>query len=134
MNSYKYAKINFSQLLKKINAIPGNFWISFVSSHPKDFSNELIETIAKCKKVCEWIHLPIQSGNDKILEKMNRRYSQKHYLGLIKKIRSAFKKYKPGSLYSISSDIIVGFPGETKKQFLDSAEVMQKAKFDMVFF
>ncbi|HOW60870.1 MAG TPA: tRNA (N6-isopentenyl adenosine(37)-C2)-methylthiotransferase MiaB [Candidatus Moranbacteria bacterium] len=134
VNSYKDDGINFSKLLKKINTIPGNFWISFVSSHPKDFSNELIETIAKCKKVCEWVHLPIQSGNDKILERMNRRYTQKHYLGLIKKIRLAFKKYKPDSLYSISSDIIVGFPGETKKQFMDSAEVAQKAKFDMVFF
>lgn len=130
----KIEKTNFSQLLKKIDAIPGNFWISFVSSHPKDFSNELIETIAKCKKVCEWVHLPIQAGNDKILEKMNRRYSKVHYLGLIKKIKLAFKKYKPDSLYSISSDIIVGFPGETKKQFMDSAEVMQKAKLDMVFF
>ena len=130
----RMSHVTFSELLKKINAIPGNFWISFVSSHPKDFSNELIETIAKCKKVCEWVHLPIQAGNDKILEKMNRKYTQKHYLELIKKIRSAFKKYKPDSLYSISSDIIVGFPGETKKQFMDSAEVMQKAKFDMVFF
>ena len=134
VNSYKDSKINFSQLLKKINAIRGNFWISFVSSHPKDFNDELIETIAKCKKVCEWVHLPIQAGNDKILEKMNRKYSQKHYLGLIKKIRAAFKKYKPDNIYSISSDIIVGFPSETKKQFLDSADVMQKAKFDMVFF
>jgi len=130
----KIEEVSFSQLLKKVNAIPGKFWISFVSSHPKDFSDELIETIAKCHKVCEWVHLPIQAGNDKILEKMNRKYSQKYYLTLIKKIRIAFKKYKPNSLCSVSSDIIVGFPGETKKQFLDSAEVMQKAKFDMVFF
>jgi len=135
VNSYHGEKnINFSKLLKIIDKIPGNFWISFVSSHPKDFSDELIETIAKCKKVCEWVHLPIQAGNDKILEKMNRKYSQKHYLELIKKIRLAFKKYKPDSLYSLSSDIIVGFPSETKKQFLDSADVMKKAKFDMVFF
>ena len=135
VNSYHGEKnINFSKLLKIIDKIPGNFWISFVSSHPKDFSDELIETIAKCKKVCEWVHLPIQAGNDKILEKMNRRYSKAHYLGLIKKIKLAFKKYKSNSLYSISSDIIVGFPSETKKQFMDSEEVMQKAKFDMVFF
>jgi tRNA-2-methylthio-N6-dimethylallyladenosine synthase len=126
--------ITFPKLLKKINSIPGNFWISFVSSHPKDFSDELVETIAKCKKVCEWIHLPIQSGNNKILAKMNRRYSQAHYLKLIKKIKKAFEKYKPDVLYSISSDIIVGFPGETKKQFLDSAKVMKKVGFDMVFF
>jgi tRNA-2-methylthio-N6-dimethylallyladenosine synthase len=126
--------INFSNLLREINLIPGNFWISFASSHPKDFSNELIETIAQCKKVCEWVHLPIQAGNDKILEKMNRRYSQTYYLNLLKKMRAAFKKYKPDILYSLSSDIIVGFPGETKKQFLDSAKVMEKAKFDMVYF
>lgn len=134
VNSYKDKKITFSKLLKKINKIPGNFWISFVSSHPKDFGDDLIETIAKCKKVCEWVHLPVQAGNDKILEKMNRRYSQAHYLKLIGKIRMAFKKHKPDSLYSISSDIIVGFPGETKKQFMDSAEIMKKASYDMVFF
>lgn len=130
----KIKELNFSGLLKRLDKIPGKFWINFVSSHPKDFSDELIETIAKCKKVCEWVHLPIQAGNDKILEKMNRRYTQAHYLKLIKKIRAAFKKHKPNSPYSLSSDIIVGFPGETKKQFLDSAEVMRKAKFDMVFF
>lgn len=127
-------EIDFAKLLKKINTIPGKFWINFVSSHPKDMSDELIETIAKCKKVCEWIHLPVQSGNDKILEKMNRKYTQKHYLKLIKKIRSKFKKYKPDAPLAISSDIIVGFPGETKEQFSDSAEVMEKSKFDMVFF
>jgi tRNA-2-methylthio-N6-dimethylallyladenosine synthase len=127
-------EINFSKLLEIINKIPGKFWISFVSSHPKDFDDELIETTAKCQKVCEWVHLPIQSGNDKILKKMNRRYTEADYLRLIKKIRAAFKKYKPDSLYSISSDIIVGFPSETKKQFLDSAAVMEKSKFDMVFF
>lgn len=125
---------NFSQLLKKINSIGGKFWISFVSSHPKDMSDELIETVAKCKKVCEWIHLPVQAGDDAILAKMNRKYTKKHYLGRIKKIKLAFKKYKPDSMLSISSDIIVGFPGETNKQFLQSADVMEKSKFDMVFF
>jgi len=127
-------EINFSKLLKKINSVPGKFWISFVSSHPKDMSDELIETVAKCKKVCEWIHLPMQAGDDEILRRMNRKYTQKHYLQQIKKMRAAFKKYKPDSLHSISSDIIVGFPGETNKQFLESAEVMKKSKFDMVFF
>lgn len=125
---------DFSQLLKKIDAIPGKFWVSFVSSHPKDMSDELIETVAKCKKVCEWIHLPVQAGNNKVLARMNRKYTQEHYLKLIKKIRSAFKKHKPESIFSISSDIIVGFPGETKIQFADSAKIMEKSKFDMVFF
>lgn len=126
--------INFSALIRKIEKIPGRFWIRFVSSHPKDFSPELIELIAKSKKVCEHIHLPLQAGSDKILASMNRRYTQKYYLDLIKKIRTAFKKYKPNTPYSLTSDIIVGFPGETKKQFLESATVMEKVKYDMVYF
>ncbi len=130
----KKTELNFTQLLKKINAIPGDFWILFVSSHPKDMSDELIETVTKLKKVCEWIHLPVQAGNNKILEKMNRKYTREHYLERLKKIKIEFKKNKPENIFSISSDIIVGFPGETKKQFMDSAELMKKAKFDMVFF
>lgn len=132
--SFKQKEINFSKLLKKINNTPGKFWISYVSSHPKDMSDELIETTAKCKKVCEWIHLPVQAGNDEVLRRMNRKYTQEHYLKLIKKIRVAYKKYKPETLFSISSDIIIGFPGETKKQFTDSEIIMEKCKFDMVFF
>lgn len=125
---------NFSQLLKKINALPGKFWIRFVSSHPKDVTSEMIETVAKCKKVCEAFHLPIQAGSDKILQKMNRKYTVKEYLVLVRKIKSSFKKYKPELPAVITSDIIVGFPSETKKQFLASAEVMEKVGFDMVYF
>ena len=134
VNSYKDEKTNFAKLLKKVNAIPGNFWIRFLSSHPKDMSNELIEIIAKSKKVCEYIHLPIQAGDDKILERMNRKYTSKHYLSLISKIKKAFKKYKPKEIYSINGDIIVGFPGETKKQFLESAKIMKEVGYDMIFF
>jgi len=126
--------INFADLLKIINKIPGNFWIRFLTSHPKDMSDELIETIAKSKKVCEYVHLPIQAGDDKILEKMNRKYSAKHYLNLVAKIKKAFAKYKPKEIYSLNGDIIVGFPGETKKQFLQSAEIMKKVGYDMIFF
>lgn len=126
--------INFSQLLKKINAIPGHFWINFISNHPKDVTDEMIEAVAKLPKVCECFHLPLQSGNDEIIQKMNRKYTGQQYLNLIKKIKSAYKKYKSDKLFSITSDIIVGFPGETKKQFLGSAEVMKKAKYDMVYF
>ena len=133
--SIKQEKVmEFPELLKKINAIPGKFWISFVSSHPKDMSSELIEAITKCKKVCEWIHLPVQAGNDEVLRRMNRHYTQEHYMKLIRKIRSEFKKNKPRTLFSVSSDIIVGFPGETKAQFADSEKTMEKSKFDMVFF
>jgi len=134
VNSYKDGRNNFSKLLRKINAIPGHFWISFISNHPKDVTNEMIEAVAKLPKICESFHLPAQSGNDEIIKKMNRRYTAKQYLNLIKKIKSAYKKYKPDKLFSITSDMIVGFPGETKKQFMDSAEVMKKAKYDMVFF
>jgi tRNA-2-methylthio-N6-dimethylallyladenosine synthase len=126
--------VSFPKLLQKIEKIPGHFWIRFMSSHPKDFSDELIETIAKSKKICEHIHLPIQAGSDKILTAMNRKYTAKHYRGLIKKIRSAFKKYKLDTPYSITSDIIVGFPGETKKDFLESAQIMEKVKYDLVYF
>lgn len=134
VNSYKNGKINFSKLLKKINAIPGHFWINFISNHPKDVTDEMIEAVAKLPKVCECFHLPLQSGNDEIIQKMNRKYTGQQYLNLIKKIKSAYKKYKSDKLFSITSDIIVGFPGETKKQFLGSAEVMKKAKYDMVYF
>lgn len=127
--------VNFSQLLKKINNIPGKFWITFVSSHPKDMSNELIETIARCKKVCEYIHLPVQAGNDEVLKRMNRRYTQAHYLKVIRRIRKEFAQIR-GKLtpISVSTDIIVGFPGETRAQFADSADIMEKAKYDMVYF
>ncbi|HAT74298.1 MAG: (Dimethylallyl)adenosine tRNA methylthiotransferase MiaB [Candidatus Moranbacteria bacterium GW2011_GWF2_36_839] len=126
--------VNFPKLLQLIEKIPGHFWISFMSSHPKDFSSELIETIAKSKKICEHIHLPLQAGDDKILLAMNRKYTAKKYLNLVAKIKSAFAKYKPNKLYSITTDIIVGFPGETKKQFLESACVMKKVGYDLVYF
>jgi tRNA-2-methylthio-N6-dimethylallyladenosine synthase len=133
-NSYKDGRTNFSKLIKKINAIPGDFWIHFLSNHPKDVTDEMIETVAKCQKVCECFHLPIQAGSDEIIKAMNRKYTAQQYLRLVYKIKKAYKKYKPDTLFAITSDIIVGFPGETQKQFLDSAKIMRKAKYDMVFF
>lgn len=133
-NSKLKNNINFSQLLHLVNNLPGNFWIRFMSSHPKDMSDELIQTITSLDKVCESVHLPIQSGDDTVLKNMNRKYTQKHYLNLIKKIKASFEKNKPAKLYSISSDIIVGFPGETKLQLEKSAQVMRKANYDMAYF
>ncbi len=133
-NVNKAQEVNFAKLLKKLNNIPGVFWISFVSSHPKDMSDEAIEVITKSKKVCECVHLPIQAGNDEVLRRMNRKYTSKHYLGLVRKFKAAFKKNKPDVLYSLTSDIIVGFPGEKRTQFQDSAIIMEKAKYDMVYF
>lgn len=119
--------INFPKLLQMIDSITGNFWIGFITSHPKDMSDKLINTIARCKKVCKYIHLPIQSGDDGILKRMNRKYTVAHYLGLIKKIRSRIPKV------AISTDVIVGFPGETKKQFENTVKVFKKVKFDMAY-
>jgi len=89
VNSYNDSekKIKFPKLLEKINNIPGNFWIRFTSSHPKDFSDELIETMAKCWKVTPYLNLPVQSGDNEILKKMNRPYTIEHYKNLVKKIR-----------------------------------------------
>ncbi|MCK5465908.1 MiaB/RimO family radical SAM methylthiotransferase [Candidatus Parcubacteria bacterium] len=119
--------IDFPKLLKLINNIPGNFWIRFLSSHPKDITKELIKTISECEKVTPHLHLALQSGDDEILKKMNRKYTAEHFLDLVNLIR----KHIPDA--AITTDIIVGFPGETEKQFQKTVEVMREAKFDMVY-
>jgi tRNA-2-methylthio-N6-dimethylallyladenosine synthase len=127
VNSYQFKKTNFAQLLRKINKIPGKFWISFTSSHPKDFSDEIIQAIAECEKINKYISLPVQSGDDEILKKMNRPYTVKQYKQLVKKIRKAI----PG--VAISTDIIVGFPGETKKHFQNTKKLFKELEFDMAY-
>jgi tRNA-2-methylthio-N6-dimethylallyladenosine synthase len=119
--------INFPKLLRLINNIPGNFTIKFMTSHPKDMSAELISAIAKCEKVSKEVHLPIQSGDNKILRKMNRKYTVAHYKNLIKKIRAKI----PNAI--ISTDIIVGFPGETQKQFQNTVKLCKEIKFSIAF-
>jgi tRNA-2-methylthio-N6-dimethylallyladenosine synthase len=143
VNSYKSAKTDFPKLLRLIEKIPGKFWITFLTSHPKDMSDELIETIAKSKKICEYISLPAQSGNDEVLDRMNRKYTIGHYETLVKKIRAAYnsrlnlKLTRVSTLNklppAISTDIIVGFPGETKKQFENSAKLLREMKLDMAY-
>ncbi|NIM46577.1 MAG: radical SAM protein, partial [Candidatus Aenigmarchaeota archaeon] len=110
-------KTTFSELLRKINDIPGDFWIRLLTSHPKDMSDELIKTIVECKKVTEYIHLPVQSGDNEILKRMNRGYTIRDYLSKIRFIREKLPNVE------ISTDIIVGFPGETKKQFENTAKL-----------
>jgi tRNA-2-methylthio-N6-dimethylallyladenosine synthase len=124
---------NFAKLLRMVNDIPGDFWIRFTSPHPKNFSDELIETMAKCQKVTPYLNLPVQSGDDEILKRMNRPYTTKQYKNLVKKIRAAFKKYRKGleKEIAISTDIIVGFPGETEKQFQNTVKLFKEIKFDM---
>jgi len=117
----------FAKLLKMVNDIEGNFWIRFTSCHPKDLSNEMIEAFAKYDKVTPYFNLPIQSGDDKILKAMNRPYSVKKYKGLIKKTRQAFRKHRKGieKEIAVSTDIIVGFPGETKKHFKNTIKTLK---------
>ncbi len=132
VNSYKEELknkkiINFPKLLMLINNIPGNFWIRFTSSNPKDFSDELINVMASCKKITPYLNLPVQSGNNEILKKMNRKYTIEKYKEIIKKI----KKKIPDII--LSTDIIVGFPGETKKQFNDTIKLLKQIEFDMIY-
>ena len=128
-------KVNFAKLLKMVNEIPGNFWIRFTSSHPKDFSDELIKAMAECEKVTEYLNLPVQSGDNEILKRMNRPYTVKQYKNLIKKIRTAFKKYRTGleKEIAISTDVIVGFPGETERQFQNTVKLFEEIKYDMAY-
>lgn len=127
VNSYKSKGVNFPKLLKMINDLKGDFWLAFFTSHPKDLSDELIKTMAKSKKINPYLHLPIQSGDNQILKKMNRKHTAENYENLIKKIRRKIPQI------AISTDIIIGFPGETKNQFQNTAELMEKIKFDMAY-
>jgi len=127
VNSYKSNKTTFSKLLRHLNAIADKCSLRFMSPHPKDFSDELIRTIAQCEKVAKNIHLPVQSGDNEILKKMNRNYTREQYIKLINKIKKAMPNIK------ISTDTIVGFPGETRKQFLNTIDLYKKIKFDKAY-
>ena len=115
---------SFATLLKEINKIEGIERIRFVSPHPKDFTDDVIEAIADCEKVCKLIHLPLQSGSSKVLKTMNRKYTKEHYLELVDKIRTAVPDI------AITTDIIVGFPGETEEEF---EEMIKNVDADLIF-
>jgi len=119
--------MDFPKLLKTINMIPGNFWIRFTSPHPKNFSDELIDAMAECEKVTEYLNLPVQSGDDKILKKMNRPYTIEKYKNIVKKIREKIPDI------TLSTDVIVGFPGETKEQFENTAKLFKEIKYDIAY-
>jgi len=118
---------SFPQLLRKINEIPGLSRIRFLTSHPKDLSDELIGAIKDCEKVCEHIHLPVQAGSNKILKQMNRKYTREHYMELINKLRKAVPEI------AVTTDIIVGFPGETEQDFEDTLDLVKQVEFDSAF-
>ena len=119
--------ITFARLLKEIEKIEGLERIRFMTSHPKDLSDELIQVMAESKKICTHLHLPVQSGSTRILEKMNRRYTKEGYLELVRKIRAAVPDI------SLTTDIIVGFPGETEEDFQETRDVVRQVRYDSAF-
>jgi tRNA-2-methylthio-N6-dimethylallyladenosine synthase len=127
VNSYYYDGINFAKLLKKIAELDKLEMITFMTSHPKDLSGELIDVMAAEPKIKKYIHLPMQSGSDKILGLMNRKYSYGHYKNLIDKLRAKI----PG--INITTDIIVGFPQETEEDFSQTLQAVKDIKFNAIF-
>ena len=119
--------ISFTELLRRVEKIDGLKRIRFMTSHPKDLSDELIEYLGESKKVCKQMHLPLQSGSDRLLQKMNRHYTKEGYLTLVEKIRKAVPDI------ALSTDIIVGFPGETEEDFEETMDVVEKVKYDSAF-
>lgn len=120
-------EIDFADLLRMVNDVEGVERIRFMSSHPKDLSDKLIQTMKECDKVCKQLHLPFQAGSDKILKQMNRKYTKEQYLEKIERIKSEI----PG--ISLSTDVIVGFPTETVEDFEDTIDVLKKVEFDNIF-
>lgn len=124
----EYEGVNsFATLLRAINKINGIERIRFVSPHPKDFTDDVIQAIKECDKVCKLVHLPLQSGNTKVLKEMNRKYTKEQYLELVEKMKREIPNL------TLSTDIIVGFPGETDEEFEDTLDVVRKVKFEQVY-
>lgn len=119
--------IDFADLLRRLNAVPGDFWLRFMTSHPKDASPRLFDAMAECDKVAKQLHLPFQSGSDEILRRMNRRYTASEYRALIADARVKMPDI------TLSSDIIVGFPGETEQDFEQTLQLVEDIQFDLLF-
>lgn len=120
-------KVTFAQLLRKVNEIDGLERIRFMTSHPKDISDEVIYAMRDCEKVCEFLHLPVQCGSTSLLKKMNRHYSKEYYLDIIEKARREIPDI------AFSTDLMIGFPGETEEDVLDTIDVVRKVKYDTAF-
>ena len=132
VNSYKGEdaegrRWDFSDLIYRINAIDGLQRIRFMTSHPKDLSDKLIQAYVDCDKLCNYIHLPVQSGSSRVLKRMNRRYDRQRYLDLVQRLRRAVPEI------TISTDIIVGFPGETEEDFEDTLDLVNQVQYDSAF-
>ena len=129
VNSYNRdgGDMNFARLLEAINDIEGDFRIRFMTSHPKDCTFELLDTMARCEKVSKHLHLPFQSGNNRVLKEMNRGYTREKYLSLVEYARKVMPDI------SLTSDIIVGFPGETYEEFRDTVSLIEEVEFTSLF-
>jgi tRNA-2-methylthio-N6-dimethylallyladenosine synthase len=127
VNSFRDGSRSFADLLAAVNEVEGLFRIRFATSHPKDLSDALIEAVISLDRVCEHIHLPVQSGSTEVLKAMNRSYTRDEYLALVERIRSAV----PG--VALTTDVIAGFPGETEAQFLETVSLMERVRFDSAF-
>ena len=124
---FENGNIRLINLLEEINKIEGIERIRFISPHPKDFTDDVIEAIRDCEKVCKIIHLPLQSGSTEILKRMNRKYTKEQYLALVDKMKAKIPEIV------LSTDIIVGFPGETEEDFEDTLDVVSKVRFEQVY-
>lgn len=119
--------VSFAELLRMVNEVEGIERIRFMTSHPKDLSDELMQAMADCDKVCKYLHLPVQSGSDEILRRMNRHYTKESYMELVRKARAAMPDI------TLSTDIIVGFPGETEEDFQETLDVIRKSRYSTAF-
>jgi tRNA-2-methylthio-N6-dimethylallyladenosine synthase len=127
VNSYRHEDTDFADLLLRVADLPGIERVRFTSPHPKDFPRPLLNAIASHEKICSHIHLPLQAGSSRILEKMRRTYTKQEFLDLVDQIRQTIPKV------SLSTDIICGFPGETAEDFADTVEVVERVRFDSAF-
>ncbi|MGI6004442.1 MAG: tRNA (N6-isopentenyl adenosine(37)-C2)-methylthiotransferase MiaB [Christensenellales bacterium] len=123
VNSYAGGGDAFAELLRELDRVPGIARIRFMTSHPKDLSDSLISAMAQCRHVCKQLHLPVQSGSNDVLRRMNRKYTREHYLGLVRKLREKMPHI------GLTTDIIVGFPGETDEDFEQTLELIRQVRF-----
>lgn len=125
--NWEESGIDFAGLIRMIDKVEGLERLRFMTSHPKDLSDDLIECYRDCKTLCKQLHLPVQSGSTRLLEKMNRKYSKEHYLELVDKLRKVCPDI------ALSTDIIVGFPGETEEDFAETLDLVEKVRYDSAF-
>jgi tRNA-2-methylthio-N6-dimethylallyladenosine synthase len=126
VDSYKYENYDFGYLLEQMTKIEGKFRLRFMTSHPKDFNKNIVDIVRSCDNICNYIHLPVQSGSNRILKLMNRKYTREHYLELIEEIYTL-----PN--VGITSDIMVGFPTETDEDFMDTLDLVKKVRYSSAF-